>query len=83
MLFFVHLFMLLLLLLLFPSISYLSSPLPLQKAEARALWSSCLLNYVACQTKLKNYTEAVSRATELLKDEPKNAKAFFRRAQVR
>jgi len=43
----------------------------------------CLLNIAACAIKTQCYDEALASATEALKVDPKNQRAFWRRAKAR
>jgi len=43
----------------------------------------CLLNITACGIKTNTFDDAVAAATELLKLEPNNHMAFWRRAKAR
>ncbi|ORX51042.1 TPR-like protein [Piromyces finnis] len=47
-----------------------------------ALSNICLLNYSACQLKLKNYHYVIESCTEVLRNDPENIKAYFRRGKA-
>eukprot|EP00053_Salpingoeca_punica_P002336 m.37285 g.37285 ORF g.37285 m.37285 type:complete len:383 (-) comp11526_c0_seq1:556-1704(-) len=49
---------------------------------ARSERTPCLLNFSACQTALRNFPEAIKHLSEIIRDEPQNAKAWFRRGQT-
>jgi len=42
----------------------------------------CLLNFSACQLKLKNYESVVEHCSEVLQNDPENVKAFYRRGKA-
>jgi tetratricopeptide (TPR) repeat protein len=46
------------------------------------LFTTCRLNYAACQLKLKNYTSVIEQCSMVLNTEPENQKALFRRGQA-
>merc|ERR1712007_267627 len=52
------------------------------KSKAKELKRICELNKAACFLKLKEYTEAKKACDTVLKDQPSNVKAIFRRAQA-
>lgn len=47
-----------------------------------SLTVTCRLNYAACELKLGHYSSAIIQCTEVLKHQPKNLKALFRRSQA-
>jgi tetratricopeptide (TPR) repeat protein len=47
-----------------------------------SLCNICRLNYSACQLKLKNYQTVITNCTEVLKNDPENIKAYFRRGKA-
>eukprot|EP00747_Dinoflagellata_sp_TGD_P219735 gnl/TRDRNA2_/TRDRNA2_91801_c0_seq1.p1 gnl/TRDRNA2_/TRDRNA2_91801_c0~~gnl/TRDRNA2_/TRDRNA2_91801_c0_seq1.p1 ORF type:complete len:632 (-),score=148.24 gnl/TRDRNA2_/TRDRNA2_91801_c0_seq1:193-2088(-) len=51
-----------------------------KKLKAEALRKACELNKAACQLKLKSFREAVDACNAVLKEEPGNIKALYRRA---
>jgi len=52
------------------------------KTKAKELKRLCELNKAACFLKLKEYAEAKKACETVLKDEPNNVKAMFRKAQA-
>merc|ERR1712107_708649 len=52
------------------------------KTKAKDLKRLCELNKAACFLKLKDYAEAKKACETVLKDEPNNVKAMFRKAQA-
>nr|DAD44682.1 TPA_asm: hypothetical protein HUJ06_002912 [Nelumbo nucifera] len=53
-----------------------------QKKTGKFFKVSCHLNNAACKLKLKEYREAANLCSKVLKLEPNNVKALFRRAQA-
>ena len=51
-------------------------------SAAKSLLRLCLLNQAMCHLKLADPAKAESACSKVLKDEPENAKALFRRAQA-
>lgn len=47
-----------------------------------SLMQSCRLNQAACHIKLCNFKSAIEQCSQVLKTDPKNVKALFRRAQA-
>ncbi|KAI9106196.1 hypothetical protein DFS34DRAFT_641825 [Phlyctochytrium arcticum] len=47
-----------------------------------SLMKSCRLNYAACNLKLNNLPPVIQQCSEVLKGDPKNLKALFRRGQA-
>ena len=43
---------------------------------------ACLCNLSLCQLRLKSYREAIEAASQVIEEDPENAKAYFRRAQA-
>ncbi|CAE8613642.1 unnamed protein product, partial [Polarella glacialis] len=52
------------------------------KEKAKELKKVCELNRAACHLKLKAYVEAKTSCDSVLKDDPNNVKALYRRAQA-
>lgn len=52
------------------------------KAKAKEMKKVCELNRAACYLKLREFAEAKESCNEILKDEPRNVKGLFRRAQA-
>eukprot|EP00913_Durusdinium_trenchii_P032431 g30365.t2 len=52
------------------------------KIKAKELKKTCKLNCAACQLRLQLWHEAEASCNVVLKDEPQNLKALFRRAQA-
>jgi len=48
--------------------------------EASALRESCFNNAALCYLKAKQFVDAIKFASKAIEDEPKNSKAFYRRA---
>uniref|UniRef100_A0A2N9G3C8 Uncharacterized protein n=1 Tax=Fagus sylvatica TaxID=28930 RepID=A0A2N9G3C8_FAGSY len=53
-----------------------------EKSVAKALWLSSNLNSAACKLKLGEYLEASILCTKVLKHDPFNVKALYRRSQA-
>ncbi|XP_075637885.1 70 kDa peptidyl-prolyl isomerase-like isoform X2 [Castanea sativa] len=53
-----------------------------EKSIAKALWFSSNLNSAACKLKLGDYLEASTLCTKVLKNDPCNVKALYRRSQA-
>nr|POE57277.1 peptidyl-prolyl cis-trans isomerase fkbp65 [Quercus suber] len=53
-----------------------------EKSIAKALWFSSNLNSAACKLKLGDYLEASTLCTKVLKHDPCNVKALYRRSQA-
>merc|ERR1719487_1203635 len=62
--------------------SYIDNMREENKTQAKDLKKMCELNSAACQLKFKEFTEAKKHCDNVLKDDSKNAKAIFRRAQA-
>jgi len=50
--------------------------------QVLSLSNICRLNYSACQLKLKNYQSVIDNCTEVIKNDPENIKAYFRRGKA-
>merc|ERR1712194_845813 len=53
-----------------------------KKANAKELKLACELNSAACSLKFKDFAEVKKKCNSVLKDDPRNVKALFRRAQA-
>ncbi|KAI8805212.1 hypothetical protein BJ742DRAFT_681230 [Cladochytrium replicatum] len=58
------------------------NPKLLNLDKLETLLRTTRLNYVACKLKLEDYAAAITQASEILKDDPDNLKALFRRGQA-
>lgn len=56
---------------------------PEDRRKAQELKSACRLNLAACALKLEEFYAAARHCDEVLKSDPKNVKALYRRAQGR
>ena len=54
-----------------------------REAEARNLQLACISNETLCHLRLKQWTLAETCATTVLRRDPRNAKAFYRRGVAR
>jgi hypothetical protein len=52
------------------------------KKEFQTLFKACRLNYMLSQLKLNEFSSVITQAEIILKEDPKNIKARFRRAQA-
>eukprot|EP00897_Mesotaenium_endlicherianum_P005605 jgi/Mesen1/5072/ME000252S04181 len=50
--------------------------------EARALQRTCGVNLMSCYLKTRDFLQAAAQGSEVLKDDPSNVKALFRRGQA-
>jgi len=62
--------------------SYIDNFKEENKAKAKTLKCTCELNKAACYLKLQDHVEARKACDAVLKDDPQNVKAVYRRAQA-